>query len=81
MTSSIIFQNYDACSSLKYGVTRNKLIADLFLTFHLHSIAVAFYAKLRVATVAKGSILEGLPKAKYPLLSKNHAVCLRSCLP
>ena len=43
--------------------------------------AVAFWDKLRVATVAKISISEGLPDEKFPLLSKNHVASLMVCLP
>jgi hypothetical protein len=46
-----------------------------------NNIAVAFWDKLRVATVAKIFISEGLPDEKFPLLSKNHVVSLRVSLP
>ena len=40
-----------------------------------------FLGKMRVVAVAKSSISEGLPNAEFPLLSKNHLVSLKVCLP
>ena len=60
---------------------RKARVSGLILSWHRQNIAVAFWGKLRVASVAKSSISEGLPNAQFPLLSKKHVVFPESLSP